>query len=194
MSTSIKIPESLQFYFASEKNASAIEQVIDSDSIPPGLTWHEADQYNNAKTSTHTLQLDHWRFLKEVWERTWGVSIINNSFKEVPSDFYEDAFSLENVWEDGELYRAFILNSNIAYFYCSLNQEGEIRLYFYVESDGGKYEISNNLSLSPENWQPSDEDENRYTEKAIILSEQTNIDIEPLTISADEAILSLKSF
>jgi hypothetical protein len=192
VSYSIEIPESLQFYFTNDKNASAIQQIINSETTPIGLTWVEVEQYNTAKVSVLSTQLDFWTLINKIWESSWGRAINSTGFKEISTDLYEDAYSLESVWENKYLFREFLLNGSTVSFVCELTEESAIKLRFYVESESGTYEISNNLPLSPENWLPPDENDNRYTEKSIYLVEHMEIDIEPLTIAADEVVFSLK--
>ena len=98
MSYILKLSEPLQFYFENKQHMSAINQIIELDSIPIGLTWEEVEQYNIAKVSALTTQLDYWRLMRELWDASWGKALVNSAYKEVDLDFYEDEYSMEFVW------------------------------------------------------------------------------------------------
>jgi hypothetical protein len=93
----LKIPESLQFFFENKQQGSAIQQLIELESIPIGLTWKEVEQYNIAKVSALTTQLDYWLLMKELWDATWGKALVNLAYKEVDSEDYEENYSMESV-------------------------------------------------------------------------------------------------
>ena len=191
MSNTLKIPESLQFYFENEQQTSAIEQIIGSDKLPIGLTFEEVEQYHIAKISALTTQLDYWRFMKELWEATWGKALINSGYKEVDPDFYQDEYSMDYVWNNN-FYKAYEYKGNTLTFssYDSSENNG-ICLAFYVEAPDGGYEISNNLELS-EGWDKAVDDE-RDTLKGLELKGKTEIAIEPLIKLTEEAVSKLNN-
>jgi hypothetical protein len=190
MSNILKIPESLQFYFENEQQASAIQQVIELESIPIGLTWEEVEQYNIAKVSALSTQLDHWLFLKEVWESTWGKTLKNSSYKEVDPEDYGEDYSMDDTWDNGYLYKIFEFKDNRFCFYCGILDNSHIQLGFYVESKGENYDISNNLALSTQ-WNDADADERWTSENLVEIKDKSEIDIEPLIDLAQEVISKL---
>jgi len=188
MSNTLNIPESLQFYFENEQQASAIQQVIESKSISIGLTWKEVEQYNIAKVSALTTQLDYWLLMKELWDVTWGKALASSVYKEVDSEDYEKTYSAESVWDDC-FYKTYTFKENVICFKCYADDEG-VYLGFFVESPNEQYDISNNMGLSDQ-WEKPEDDE-RSTQKGIIdIKGKTEIDVEPLTNLANEVVTKL---
>lgn len=183
----LKIPESLQFSFENKQQASAIQQLIELESTPIGLTWKEVEQYNIAKVSALTTQLDYWLLMKELWDATWGKALVSSAYKEVDPEDYEENYSMESVWEDC-FYKIYTFKENLIYFKCWADDES-IYLRFYVESNE-QYDISNHMDLSDQ-WEKAEDDE-RSTQKGIIdIKSKTEIDVEPLTNLAEEVVSKL---
>ena len=187
MSNILKIPESLQFYFENKQQASAIQQVIELESIPIGLTWKEVEQYNIAKVSAQTTQLDYWLLMKELWDATWGKALVSSAYKEVDPEYYDKEYSTESVWEKC-FYKTYTFKENLIFFTCSADDES-VYLTFYVESNE-QYDISNTMDLSDQ-WEKPEDDE-RSTQKGIIdIKGKTEIDVEPLINLAEEVVSKL---
>lgn len=191
MSNILKIPESLQFYFENEQHVSAINQIIESDSLPIGLTWEEVEQYNVAKISALSTQLDYWRLMKELWSATWGKALASSEYKEVDPDFYDDEYSMEFVWDDS-FYKAYEYKGNTIYFYCWSPENTDIQLGFCVESPDGQNDISNSLELS-DGWTEAVDDDRRTQNGLIDIKGKTEIDIEPLIKLVEEVVLKLRT-
>lgn len=179
MSNILHIPESLQFYFANAQQASAVNQMLEMDSLPPGLTWEEVEHYQVAKLSAKTIQLDYWLFSKKLWEATWGQVIQGR--KEVPPEDY----SMEDVWTNG-FYKQFENHNSL---WCSGATEEDsgsleagLRLYFGQEA-------FKNLALS-DGWEADDDKYGgRFTKKNLVeVQGKTEIDISPLVALAKEAM------
>lgn len=182
MSNILHIPESLQFYFANAQQASAVNQMLEMDSLPTGLTWEEVEHYQVAKLSAKTIQLDYWLFSKKLWEATWGQVIQER--KEVAPEFYEHEYSMESVWTTG-FYKQFE-NHNSLWCYGATEDSGSLedglRLYFGQEA-------FKNLALS-DGWEAyNDENGGRSTKKNLVeVQGKTEIDISPLVALAKEAM------
>lgn len=191
MTNILQIPESLQFYFENAQQAGAIQQILEMDSLPLGLTWEEIEHYSMAKLSAQTTQLDYWLFSKKLWESTWGQEerFIKN-YQEVEPEWYENENTVDNVWEEDTFYKAFYYkDDNIIFFHVSIYPEEGSLLSFYIRSPEDTYETSNNLNLS-ENWHASEDDERRI-KKGLDICGKKEIDIYPLIESAKEVLNAL---
>lgn len=186
MSNILKIPESLQFYFENEQHVSAINQIIESDSLPIGLTWEEVEQYNVAKVSALSTQLDYWRFMKELWSATWGKALASSAYKEVDPVFYDDEYSMEFVWDDS-FYKAYEYKGSTIYFYCWSPENADVQLGFSIESTDCQNGVSNNLELS-DGWAEAVDDERRTQSGLVKVEGKSEIDIETLINLAEEVI------
>jgi hypothetical protein len=159
--------------------------MLEMDSLPMGLTWKEVEHYQMAKLSAQTTQLDYWLFSKKLWEATWGQ--VAQGLKEVAPEYYENEYSMQNVWEGG-FYKAFEKRNTL--LWCNgATEDGSLedglRLYF----DFGENEIFKNLELS-DGWEADNyEYEGRYTKKNLVeIQGKTEIDISPLVELAKEAM------
>ena len=179
--TNVILPESLKFYFASPQHQSAVQQILDCENIPNGLSWYEVEQYSIAKVSASTTQLEYWQFLNIIWGKVWKPSIENTRFNhEVEFDFYEDEYSLEYVWEEFLLYKTFDLNkSHWLYLFVGTVDES-IKLGFYIRNkEDDTFNLSDNLELS-ELWLPTDDDTRWTTDNIVTINGNQEIDVSKL--------------
>jgi hypothetical protein len=188
MLNTFKISESLQFFFENKQQESAINQIIESKNIPRNLSWKEIEQYNIAKVSALTTQLDYWLLMKELWDATWGKALVSSVYKEVDSEYYDKEYSTEYVWNE-RFYKAYIFKENLIHFACYAVDES-VCLIFYVGSPNEQYDISNNMDLSDQ-WTKPEDNERSTHERIIDIKGKTEIDVEPLTNLANEVVTKL---
>lgn len=186
MTNILQIPESLQFYFENAQQAEAIQQILEMDSLPLGLTWEEVENYQMAKISAQTTQFNYWRLMKELWDVSWGKAV-EKKFQEISPEEYEGEYSMEYVWNHS-FYKAFHYKNDSILFLFSQSSEVEgSRLGFYIRSAKDTYEMSSDLSLS-QDW--VEEDSERWTKEGLVVisCKITEIDVEPLIKLAKEVI------
>jgi hypothetical protein len=184
MTKILQIPESLQFYFENSQQAGAIQQILEMDSLPLGLTWEEIEHYQMAKISAQTTQFDYWKLMKDLWQLSWGEAV-GKKFKEISPEEYEGENSVEYTWEN-LFYKMFNYENGHLVLGCRANDGEGIYLTFYVESPKFNYEISNNLDLS-DYWNKQ-VDDSRWTKDGLVETNHAEIDVSVLVELAKEAI------
>lgn len=194
--TKIAIPPSLQYYFSSASNTAAIQTIIESKNTPPGLTWEEMEHFNNAKVSALVVQRDFWLLLKQIWNHSWGVLLNTSSLKVDLKEYYREddtENSMGYSWNEGYLIKRYQWRGYFFGFSCCIDENGKIRLSFFVEDSDGCYAISDQLILSAD-WQSEPEEDERWTNESVLpkLEGQAEIDVSPLRSLAAEAIEKLK--
>jgi hypothetical protein len=184
MTNILQIPESLQFYFENAQQTGAIQQILEMESLPLGLTWEEVENYQMAKISAQTTQFDYWRLMKELWDVSWGK--VEEKFQEISPKDYDGEYSMEYAWENS-FYKAFHYKGDSILFLFSVSSEAEgSRLGFYIRSPNDTYEMLNGFGLS-QDW--VEEDYECWTRTGLIeISGKTEIDTEPLIKLAKEVI------
>lgn len=89
MSENIEISEGLQFYFGSVQQQAAIDQMISQKKVPTDLSWTEIQQFNDARLSAHSIQVDYWKLLNTIWEQTRGKCYFSKQFNSVDPTWYD---------------------------------------------------------------------------------------------------------
>lgn len=186
----ITIHESLQFFFKSEQNASAVKLILDSK-IPRGLKWTDIEQYNTALVSAQVTRLEYWKFLRDIFDLTWGDLLNNSTYNEVNHAYYEREYSLEHVWNSELFYKCYEFKGYTLLFHCFIQKFADIQLGFHVESTEGQRRISNELNLSEDGWTDVIEKERNTQEGLFLIEGKSEINIKPLINLAQEVVSKL---
>lgn len=193
MSENIQISEGLQFYFDNNQNQGAVDEMLSQKDVPSDLTWEEIERFNDAKLSALSVQLDYWKLLYHIWNRTWGAAIDLSRYQPVAPIFYANRKGNENsvewVW-DCYFYKAFEFKNHRLYTICYADTENGIQIGFFVEDENSEYAISNQLVLS-ESWLEA-EDDTRWTKNKLVqIAGQSSVNIDLLIGLANEAASAL---
>ncbi len=203
MSNILKISDALQFYFASDVNAHAVQDMISVNNnwksakraaYTSGMTWEEIHTQNAARLAAMKVQVDYWELLYQAWEKTWGeaLSLLDSQLQEVDASDYDNERSMECVWDDGVLYKKFQLREGVLSLSTYTGEKGSLALSFYFEdsSDRG-YELSNQIKLS-DGWMADPENDERVTKSGLLpIANQAEIDVSMLERLAKEAFKKL---
>lgn len=192
----IKIPESLQFFFIESANQEAIKKLINPKDPPEDFNWNDLDAFYQAKLSAEKTQYDFWRFMLNIWEDTWGI-INLPAFTEHSPQEYNKENRIGNVWDEDYVCKYFYIEKPNFYelgLGCYLNNTN-MQLYFYLTYvNEQQYSPSDDMKLSS-CWKTEDYENIRYS---VLDSTNylTNEDYDLLFLkkSANDAIYEIKKF
>ncbi|MCK5295793.1 MAG: hypothetical protein KAJ75_02775 [Alphaproteobacteria bacterium] len=193
----IELTDALAFYFKNKRNMHAIDQIINNKGNPPDdFTVDELESFYVSKLNALQIQTDFWRFMKELWDKTWGVALketpIDRTEQEL-SEYLEDGKNemfLQNVWDNESFYRCFSSDNKELLFACEHKDNGKFILSFYVEEDSSY--ISNKLDLSNDWLQQPVKHYYRDSVSICTINSDGISGIEQLLESAKEAVKSIK--
>lgn len=190
MSENIEISEGLQFYFGSVQQQAAIDQMISQKKVPTDLSWTEIQQFNDARLSAHSIQVDYWKLLNTIWEQTRGKCYFSKQFNSVDPTWYDREYSLEIVWDEYFI-KAYESKGKHLITSCIIRSKSNVQIGFFVRDKNEKYNISNDIELS-DNWL-SEADNERWTNiKLVPIKDQSQINIDDLSRLAKEVISKLE--
>jgi hypothetical protein len=195
MSENIKISGGLQFYFDNNQNQGAIDKILSQKNMPSDLNWKEIEQFNDAKLSALSVQVDYWKLLHHIWNVTWGTAINLSRYQPVAPIFYAERKGNENsvewVW-DSYFYKTFEYKNYRLYTICYADTEDGVQIGFFVEDDNSdEYKLSNQLVLS-ESWLEAEDNERWTRRKLVQIAGQSNVNIDLLIGLANEAASALE--